>query len=399
MTVHRRSVKGFAMSETLLARGASMAAAFRLFVSAFRRHVTCRHHLHRLVTAMAMMSTLLIVGAARADAQEVIEFYGTDAVGSVRVVFAPDGTVKARSDYLPFGEESGTSAPGGPLPTQRFTGQQRDAEEGLDNFNARSYQTRIGRFTSPDPVFDAMLVPQNWNRYAYALNNPLTYTDPTGLNALACTGSGYFDEKGLYRQDPNTSCSEVDNYIQGWLTFYWISDFFVPTTYAPERDRWEAKIRRPLPRQEPSPNLPDPGTEPEGNVVDVTPVIIEGVRTLLSLGGNQVLTTVVNKIGQEAMKHAVSNVTSILNQRGRATEFPAGKVSPDTFLRTAIKYLGPGYKEQGPGRYVSADGLRQVRFGAHEVMKAPNLHGHFEAYDKVGGRIIENSVVTILPTP
>jgi hypothetical protein len=29
-----------------------------------------------------------------------------------------------------------------------------------------------------------MVNPQRWNRYAYALNNPLTYTDPDGLDAL-----------------------------------------------------------------------------------------------------------------------------------------------------------------------------------------------------------------------
>jgi RHS repeat-associated protein len=97
------------------------------------------------------------------------------------VVFAPDGTVKARSDYLPFGEEWQSATPGGPLPSQRFTGQQRDAEENLDYFNARSLQTRTGRFNAVDPVFTGLFNPQAWNRYSYALNSPLRFTDPTGL--------------------------------------------------------------------------------------------------------------------------------------------------------------------------------------------------------------------------
>ena len=50
---------------------------------------------------------LLAVGlAAPAAAQtETIEYYGTDAVGSVRIVFDASGTVLGRQDYEPFGRE------------------------------------------------------------------------------------------------------------------------------------------------------------------------------------------------------------------------------------------------------------------------------------------------------
>ena len=103
---------------------------------------------------------------ALASAQtETIEYYATDALGSVRVVFTPTGQVLGRSDYLPFGETFNQS---GALPHQRFTGQERDGEAGLDYFNARSLQTRTGRMNQPDPLFgDAMTNPQRWNRYAY----------------------------------------------------------------------------------------------------------------------------------------------------------------------------------------------------------------------------------------
>jgi len=60
-----------------------------------------------------------------------------------------------------------------------------------------------------------------------------------------------------------------------------------------------------------------------------------------------------------------------------------------------MKYLGPGYKELSPGRYVSADGMLQVRFGAHETRG--DLHAHFEAYDMAGGKVVGNSVVKIVP--
>jgi hypothetical protein len=65
-------------------------------------------------------------------------------------------------------------------------------------------------------------------------------------------------------------------------------------------------------------------------------------------------------------------------------------------LNSAQNYLGHGYREVSPGRYVSADGMRQVRFGAHETRGA-QMHGHFEAFDQPGGRIIENTNVRIVP--
>jgi RHS repeat-associated protein len=72
-----------------------------------------------------------------------------------------------------------------------FTGKERDTESGNDYFGARYYASSMGRFMSPDPFipfnlkqdkFEAWISnPQHWNKYAYALNNPLKYTDPTGL--------------------------------------------------------------------------------------------------------------------------------------------------------------------------------------------------------------------------
>ncbi len=80
----------------------------------------------------------------------------------------------------------------------------------------------------------------------------------------------------------------------------------------------------------------------------------------------------------------------------RAVEYPAGQINEANFCDAAMKYLGPGAKELSPGRYVSSDGMRQVRLGDHET-RGPGLHGHFEAYNMTGGRVVENSVVKIVP--
>ncbi|MDR2424558.1 MAG: hypothetical protein LBD59_07525 [Prevotellaceae bacterium] len=46
--------------------------------------------------------------------------------------------------------------------------------------NGRMFDPLLGRFLSPDPYVQMPDFSQNFNRYAYCLNNPLVYTDPSG---------------------------------------------------------------------------------------------------------------------------------------------------------------------------------------------------------------------------
>ena len=78
--------------------------------------------------------------------------------------------------------------------TQRmkFTGHERDlgdptsAADDLDYMHARFDNGPVGRFLSVDPAKSATLRrPQSWNRYSYALNNPIKYVDPDGETAVA----------------------------------------------------------------------------------------------------------------------------------------------------------------------------------------------------------------------
>jgi RHS repeat-associated protein len=122
----------------------------------------------------------------------------SDHLGSTRVVTsAADGsgnvTVKARFDYLPFGEEIGSDRGSRSLVTgyvtsdktrQKFTQKERDSESGLDYFGDRYYSNAEGRFTSVDPGnYQARRTPndpQSWNGYSYVNNNPLTRVDLDG---------------------------------------------------------------------------------------------------------------------------------------------------------------------------------------------------------------------------
>ena len=55
----------------------------------------------------------------------------------------------------------------------------------MDYFQARSYASPWGRFTSPDPANAGVDLtdPQSWNGYSYVSNRPLTDTDPSGLQS------------------------------------------------------------------------------------------------------------------------------------------------------------------------------------------------------------------------
>jgi RHS repeat-associated protein len=122
-----------------------------------------------------------------------INWIVSDNLGTPRLIVDQSGTLAnvKRHDYLPFGEElfaptGGRTAAlgysGGDGVRQQFTSQERDTETGLDYFDARYYAPNQGRFTSVDPFFGSARrqTPQSWNRYSYALNNPLVYTDPSG---------------------------------------------------------------------------------------------------------------------------------------------------------------------------------------------------------------------------
>lgn len=80
------------------------------------------------------------------------------------------------------GIQSGMSSGGvGGMPTDfGFAGQRHDSNTGLVYMGARYYDPSLGRFISPDSIVQQRNDPQSYNRYAYARNNPLRYTDESG---------------------------------------------------------------------------------------------------------------------------------------------------------------------------------------------------------------------------
>ena len=127
-----------------------------------------------------------------------VSYYFTDHLKTTDVVTDAQGNIKNESDFYPWGGEVQFLA--NDSNHYKFTQKERDDETGLDYFGARYYSSTQGRFTSPDefsggpeelytfaddasenPTFYADITePQSLNKYQYAYNNPLKYTDPTG---------------------------------------------------------------------------------------------------------------------------------------------------------------------------------------------------------------------------
>ncbi|MDD3527668.1 MAG: RHS repeat-associated core domain-containing protein [Bacteroidales bacterium] len=80
------------------------------------------------------------------------------------------------------------------FPLERgFTGHEHLKWFGLINMNGRMYDASLCRFLSPDPYVQMPDYSQNFNRYSYALNNPLVYTDPSGEFFLGTIFTGVID--------------------------------------------------------------------------------------------------------------------------------------------------------------------------------------------------------------
>jgi RHS repeat-associated protein len=99
-----------------------------------------------------------------------------DALGSVRGLANDAGSLVGGSSYEAFGVPRNTS---GASSIFGFTGEPTDAA-GLVLLRARSLDPSTGRFLSADSVTPNAPGSQGYNVYAYAANNPTTWTDPTG---------------------------------------------------------------------------------------------------------------------------------------------------------------------------------------------------------------------------
>ena len=116
-------------------------------------------------------------------ANSVAGYFLADAVGSISNLTTLTGTLAATYRYDPYGTMRPATAVTAGYTTNpmRYTGQQLDPT-GLYNLRARHYNPALGRFTQTDPL-EATVGEPYPSSYVYGRNNPVVYTDPSGLRA------------------------------------------------------------------------------------------------------------------------------------------------------------------------------------------------------------------------
>lgn len=122
-----------------------------------------------------------------------VHYFLEDHQGSVASILTYAGAAQVNESFTAYGNRrSGETWSGAPTSSDESTinGVTREGytwqtalgvSMGLNHMNGRVQDAITGRFLSPDPLIPDPGNTQSYNRYSYVLNNPLTYTDPTGF--------------------------------------------------------------------------------------------------------------------------------------------------------------------------------------------------------------------------
>jgi RHS repeat-associated protein len=109
-------------------------------------------------------------------------FHHTNWLGSESSRTDETGTKVQDCEWQSFGELKGcTGVQLDAITPYGYAGYERDSETGLDHMQFRYYNPRIGRFLSPDLLSGDTSSPQSFNKFGYAVGDPINRFDPTGL--------------------------------------------------------------------------------------------------------------------------------------------------------------------------------------------------------------------------
>jgi RHS repeat-associated protein len=109
-----------------------------------------------------------------------------DYLGSIVAISNQAGNIVEKRLFDAWGEilkvqdEQGNVLNGCSVLDRGYTGHEHLQSVNLIHMNGRLYDPKLHRFLQPDNFIQEPYNTQNYNRYAYVLNNPLKYTDVSG---------------------------------------------------------------------------------------------------------------------------------------------------------------------------------------------------------------------------
>ncbi|SBT38676.1 RHS repeat domain-containing protein [Micromonospora narathiwatensis] len=326
-----------------------------------------------------------------------------------------------------------------------FVGGTKD-NTGLTHLGAREYDPATGRFVSVDPVFD-LQNPQSWTGYGYSSSSPVTFSDPSGLKdcagAYTCDGTSEgvgkppkdecfnytgsaqrrCEEKGPSGQNtsagqatggsgsgdspranlptiPPEKKRQLDNYIR------MVVDQNPDTWNIPGSPAYNAIMVRLKHALFGSPTWKD-YWEALDQMVVTTVVAAVGAALCPETAGAGCMLAVAAYAGaagqcmddcEDTQALALAAVLGAATDGlGRPSARIPGRLVPSGVrnltdgahmstsdaLNTAVEFLGPGYRDMGGGRFLSQDGLRQVRLtDADLAHPRQDPHINFETYNQ-----------------
>ena len=279
------------------------------------------------------------------DYEKMQFYYQPDHLGSSSYITNLDGEVVQHIEYVPFGEvfiEERNDVWNTPY---LFNAKEFDEETGMYYYGARYYEPRLSLWISVDPISNydprnnenyldgehnlGVYNTFNLAPYGYCYQNPIRLIDPNGkqvdaVDFVPFLGSGRDIYRGFRDGDILTGAIGVGGLI---------ADVF---------------------------------TLGSGSVVTggIKAGVKAGVKTAVKQEIKQAAKTetkVAAKALTQASKQGVKSASELGIKDGM-------KTTSTKALELGQEFLGKGYREVGPGRYVSADGKRVFRMGDNDIL-------------------------------
>ncbi len=170
----------------------------------------------KIASVSAPVTTVPVI-PAEAGIQTI--FHHVDHLSSGSIDTDQTGKVVELLDYFAFGETRLEEKTAGYENDYKYTGKEKDEDTGLYYYEARYYNSAIGRFISIDPWGGDVQNPQSFNKYSYVMNNPINAVDRNGLLTVFVHGTWSSSKEAF--SDDYMSMVTKDLEDNDYMTFDW----------------------------------------------------------------------------------------------------------------------------------------------------------------------------------